>query len=234
MSSLVATSRAVPLRSSRPSPRVGRPPASCIAISCPMRSTSRLPTRRSAARCASMRPRSWKAVGLRRSRAPSAAAVIADEDRGTLTAMPARDEATRCSGCGCVAVNASDVAVALLALGAEIEHDQAHHRGRGVLRGPSDEEHGPRGRRARDGHGHPEARPAEPPALPEVPAPERHRLPDRERGQPAGHGWRSRRAGIHRARRGRSGPEKGQGGRVLSRGQGAWTGRPSRRRALSR
>jgi NADPH-dependent glutamate synthase beta subunit-like oxidoreductase len=45
---------------------------------------------------------------------------IADEDRGTLTAMPARDEATRCSGCGCVAVNASDVAVALLALGAEI------------------------------------------------------------------------------------------------------------------
>ena len=99
------------------------------------------------------------------------------------------------------------------------QHDQAHHRGRGVLRGPSDEDHGPRGRRARDGHRHPEAQPAEPPALPEVPAPERHRLPDRERGLPAGHGWRSRRAGVHRARRGRSGPEKGHGGRVLPRGQ---------------
>jgi thioredoxin reductase len=42
------------------------------------------------------------------------------EDQATLSPVPARDEATRCSGCGRVAVNASDVAVALLGLGARI------------------------------------------------------------------------------------------------------------------
>ncbi len=51
---------------------------------------------------------------------PAERRTVDREDRGSLAVVSARDEATRCSGCGCVAVNASDVAPALLALGAEI------------------------------------------------------------------------------------------------------------------
>jgi NADPH-dependent glutamate synthase beta subunit-like oxidoreductase len=52
---------------------------------------------------------------------PAQRRTIADEDRETLAATVARDEAKRCANCGCVAVNSSDIAVALLALGAEVK-----------------------------------------------------------------------------------------------------------------
>jgi NADPH-dependent glutamate synthase beta subunit-like oxidoreductase/CO/xanthine dehydrogenase FAD-binding subunit len=43
------------------------------------------------------------------------------EDAGTIDAAASRNEALRCVRCGCVAVNASDLAVALVALGAAVK-----------------------------------------------------------------------------------------------------------------
>jgi CO/xanthine dehydrogenase FAD-binding subunit len=43
------------------------------------------------------------------------------EDAATIDAASSRDEALRCVRCGCVAVNASDLAVALVALGATVK-----------------------------------------------------------------------------------------------------------------
>jgi NADPH-dependent glutamate synthase beta subunit-like oxidoreductase/CO/xanthine dehydrogenase FAD-binding subunit len=53
-----------------------------------------------------------------------AARTLSGEDRATLAAETARQEAQRCANCGCVAVNASDLAPALVALDARIKTTQ--------------------------------------------------------------------------------------------------------------
>ena len=52
---------------------------------------------------------------------PPAQRKIAQEDRSTLGQRAVEEEAQRCADCGCVAVNASDIAPALVALGATIK-----------------------------------------------------------------------------------------------------------------
>jgi thioredoxin reductase len=56
-----------------------------------------------------------------RARVPAPRRKIDAEDRGTLSEAAVLDEAQRCGNCGCVAVNASDLAPALVALGAKIK-----------------------------------------------------------------------------------------------------------------
>jgi hypothetical protein len=55
---------------------------------------------------------------------PAAALTLLGEDRATLAAEAAGQEAQRCANCGCVAVNASDLAPALVALDAQIKTTQ--------------------------------------------------------------------------------------------------------------
>jgi len=55
---------------------------------------------------------------------PVAERTVAAEDRATLAQQAVGGEATRCANCGCVAVNASDIAPALIALDARIKTTQ--------------------------------------------------------------------------------------------------------------
>ncbi len=61
---------------------------------------------------------------------------------GTLDRAAVKAEADRCFNCGCVAVNTSDLAPALIALDAHGEDLAAHHRRRGLLRGRRQHQHG--------------------------------------------------------------------------------------------
>jgi NADPH-dependent glutamate synthase beta subunit-like oxidoreductase/CO/xanthine dehydrogenase FAD-binding subunit len=57
-------------------------------------------------------------------RLPVPQRTLRGEDNTTLSGEAMADEALRCANCGCVAVNASDVATALVALGAQVKTTQ--------------------------------------------------------------------------------------------------------------
>jgi xanthine dehydrogenase iron-sulfur cluster and FAD-binding subunit A len=62
-----------------------------------------------------------KTVRAKVTEVPPAQRKLAQEDRSTLDQRAVEEEAQRCANCGCVAVNASDIAPALVALGATIK-----------------------------------------------------------------------------------------------------------------
>ena len=61
------------------------------------------------------------------------------EDRPTLSQAAIEKEARRCANCGCVAVNASDLAPALLALGARIKRLESESDSEGTPGGSPDD-----------------------------------------------------------------------------------------------
>ena len=146
------------------------------------------------------------------------------EDSATLTPDALAQEPLRCANCGCVAVNASDLATALVALDAQVKTTQrtlaigdlfaaAESKSTVLAADELIEEIAIPAPPSRDAA-----------ALSQVPHPQRHRLPDRRRRVPRDDGRRPvpRRQG--RARRGRAHPPARPCGRGAAGRPGAQRG----------